>query len=193
MVVQPIDIYRTFILLKVRDMKKYMVISAILVLTVLFSFIPADTWQKYTSQEGHFSVSFPGKPDERTDDSKMDDGTPFKIHLATYSTFDDEVYMVGWIDMTEFYPKDKELKKILENSRDGAVESMKATNVVTKAINLTGSPYIEFTFNSDQFTGKDRIYLINKFQYSLITIFSLSKGIPPAADKFIGTFKQISQ
>ena len=170
-------------------MKKYLSISAILVLTGLFSFVPALTWQKYSSTAGRYSISFPGKPEESTQDDKTEDGTPFKIHFASYSPNDSEVYMAGWIDMTNFYPKDLELKQMLENSRDGATGSMKATKVETTAINLGENPYIEFTFASEEFMGKDRIYLINKFQYSLITIFSLSKGVPPIADKFIGSFK----
>ena len=51
--------------------------------------------------------------------------------------------------------------------------------------------YIEFTFETDDFTGKDRIYLINKFQYSIITIFSKKSGIKPTADKFITSFKSL--
>src|ERR1017187_7360643 len=97
--------------------------------------------------------------------------------------------MAGWIDMTTFFPKDANLKQMLENSRDGAAGSMKATKVTTLSTNLGENPYIEFTFTADDFTGKDRIYLINKFQYSIITIFSLKSGIPATADKFITSFK----
>ena len=69
---------------------------------------------------------------------------------------------------------------MLEDSRDGAVGSMKADTLATTAIQTTGStPYIEFTFRSAEFKGKDRIYIINKHQYSLVTIFSLKVGIPP--------------
>ena len=172
-------------------MKRYLVIPAILVLAGLFSFVPATTWQKYTSTEGRYSISFPGKPEESSDTDKSEDGTPFKIHFATYAPSDSEVFMTGWIDMTKFYPKDGSLKQMLENSRDGATKSMQASKVETTAINLGDKPYIEFTFVSEQFTGKDRIYLINKFQYSIITIFSLSTGIPPVADQFIASFKLI--
>jgi len=164
-------------------------------LAVLFSllsivgFQSGNEWKAYSTLDGHFSISFPGNPEESSQDEKTDAGIPFKIHFATYSPSDNEVYMVGWIDMRNFYPESKTIKEILESSRDGATESMKATNVTTLATVLTGNPYIEFTFEADQAIGKDRIYLINKFQYSIITIFSKETGIRPNADKFIMSFK----
>jgi hypothetical protein len=158
------------------------------VAALIVSFRTADAWQKYTSSDGHFSITFPGKPEESAEDDKTSDGQPFKIHYVTLSPTD-EVYMVGWINMVDFYPADKSMKQILEDSRDGATESMKATDVKTLKTNLTGEPYIEFTFKTDKFKGKDRIYVISKFQYSVITIFSEEKGIGTNADKFIGSFR----
>lgn len=120
---------------------------------------PTKDWQLFSSTEGHFSIKFPGKYDESTQDDKSDNGTTFKIHLATFSPTDDEVYMAGWIDMRNFFPKDVEIKQMLENSRDGATNSMKATTVKTLTTELYDKPYIEFTFEADNFVGKDRIYI----------------------------------
>jgi hypothetical protein len=170
-------------------MRNHLVVIGLIVITGLLGFRAAENWTKYKSAEGRFSIDFPGKPEESTQDDKSDDGTPFKIHFTSYSPNDDEVYMCGWIDMTSFYPKDKELKVMLEDSRDGATGSMKATNVKTLTTYLGDNPYIEFTFEADKLVGKDRIYIINKFQYSVITIFSDKTGIRPGADKFIASFR----
>ena len=170
-------------------MKRYLLVPALFLILGLVSFRIPDNWVKYTSAEGHFSISFPGKPEESVQDDKSDDGTPFQIHLSTYSPTDNYVYMVGWIDMTTFYPKNIELKQMLENSRDGATQSMKATKVETLTTNLGVNPYIEFTFSTNDFVGKDRIYIINKFQYSLITIFSVKTGIKSNVDGFITSFR----
>lgn len=172
-------------------MKKYLLIPVLVIVAGLLSFKPVDNWITYTSAEGRFSILFPSKPEESVEDQKTDDGTPFKMHLATYSPNDDEVYMSGWIDMNGFYPKDVNMKQMLENSRDGATNSMKATKVNTLKTELGEHPYIEFTFSAEGFTGKDRIYIINKFQYSIITIFSEKTGIPSSADKFITSFKHL--
>lgn len=169
-------------------MKKYF-LPLLAVVVILSGFKPGMAWVKYSSVPGHFSIEFPGKPEESSDDDKTDEGKSFKVHFASYSPTDDEVFMAGWIDMREFYPEDKDMKQMLEDSRDGATGSMKATDVKTITTHLGNNPYIEFTFKTDQFVGKDRIYVINKFQYSLITIFSKKKGISPNADKFIGSFR----
>jgi hypothetical protein len=176
-------------------MKKYIIVPvALLFISALVSFKTPGVgaaWVKYTSTEGHFSMNFPGKPEESSQDDKSDNGTAFKIHFASYSPTQNDVYMAGWIDMTGFYPEDKDMKEMLEASRDGATESMKATDIKTITTSLGKEPYIEFTFKTDDFVGKDRIYIINKFQYSIITIFSKKTGLSPNVDKFITSFKHI--
>ena len=169
-------------------MKKYVLLSVLCGLLFLSAFA-AEKWVTYKSAPGHYSILFPCKPDESADDKKTDDGKPFTMHIATCAQSDDEVYMVGWIDMNSFYPKDKSIKDMLEDSRDGAVGAMSATVDKTIKTNLTGNPYIEFTFSSKDFTGKDRIYIINKFQYSVIALYSTKGGMKPASDKFINSYK----
>jgi hypothetical protein len=171
-------------------MRKYS-IAALAGISVLLCAFAAGKWMTYTSAQGHYSIIFPGTPTESVEETKTEDGKPIKMHMASYSPNDNEVYMVGWVDMTEFYPKDKSVKQMLEDSRDGAAGEMKATNVVTTITNLTGNPFIEFIFSNADFVGKDRIYLINKNQYSIISIKSGTQGIPPVADRFISSFKYI--
>ena len=170
-------------------MKKYLLIPAAFVLLALFSFSPAEQWTKYASSDGHFSINFPGKPEESTQDDTTGDGVRFKIHFATYSPSDDIVYMAGWIDFSFMEFKDQTIKDMLEKSKEGALGSMNAKAVSSKIVETGKEPYIEFIFKTDDFTGKDRIYIINKYQYSIITIFSAQKGISPLADKFIASFR----
>ncbi len=172
-------------------MKKYLVIPALVIIAGLFSFVPADKWITYTSKEGRFSIEFPGKPTESTQDDKTADGKDLKLHFANFAPSDDIIYMASWINMTSFYPANKDIKKILEDSRDGAIGNMKARDVVTTATRLGVTPYIEFSFATDDFVGKDRIYMINKHQYSIITLFKGKTTIPADADKFIGSFKPL--
>lgn len=170
-------------------MKKLTVLAIFGVALLSSAFLTPGVWVTYTSVEGHFSMSFPGKPEESVEDEKSDNGNTFKMHLVSYSPSDNEVYMAGWVDLTSFYPDDKPIKEMLENSRDGAAKSMGATDVKNIKTDLGKEPYIEFTFRSKDLVGKDRIYLVHKYQYSIITIFSASKGIPPSADQFIRSFK----
>ena len=171
-------------------MKKLLLLPAAITIVFLLSFIDAGNWTKYTSNEGHFSIDFPGPPTE----SAQEDTTttkPVTIHYITYFPTDTEGYMTDWIDMTKIYPKEKTIKQILEGSRDGAMKSIKATYVTTSTTYLGKDPYIEFSFTSKEFAGKGRVYVINKFQYSVITLFSLNSGISPDANKFIRSFKHL--
>lgn len=170
-------------------MKKYIVLPVIAVALLLSGFKAAETWAIFKSAEGHYSIMFPGKVEESVEDSKTGDGKVFKMHLAMCTPSEDALYMVGWVDMTGFYVNDKPMKQMLEDSRDGAAAQLNATDVTTTATNLNGDPYIEFTFATKEFVGKDRIYIIDKHQYSLITMFTPTKGMGPGADKFITSFK----
>lgn len=174
-------------------MKKYFLlpIAAFISLLSIYGFQLAKDWRLYSSAEGHFSIQFPGTPEETSQDNKTDDGAVFTSHLVTFSPSDDEVYMVGWTDMHGIYPEGKTMEEILEGSRDGAMASMNATNVTTLTTVVTNDPYIDFTFEGDGFVGKDRIYVINKMQYSVITMFATQIGLKPDADKFIGSFSSI--
>lgn len=172
-------------------MKKLLLLPAAIIAVFLVSFRYAGNWTKYTSIEGHFSINFPGQPTESAEDDTSDTKKQFTIHFATYFPNDSEGYMTDWIDMRKIYPEKKTIKQILEDSRDGAVQSINATFVTTTATYLGKDPYIEFSFTSKEFAGKGRIYVINKFQYSIITLFSLNVGISPDADKFIKSFKHL--
>jgi hypothetical protein len=169
-------------------MSRYLNISLLVIATGLMSFIPANAWVKYTSAAGHFSVSFPDKPQESEQDDKNPDGTSAKIHIATYARSNEEVYIVTWFNLGSFFPKDKTMKQMLEESRDGAMNSMKAKKVTTTTTFLGKNPYIEYTFSGEDFIGKERIYLVNKTQYSVIAIYAVKAGLGTDADKFLSSF-----
>jgi len=172
-------------------MKKPVILPVIIVAVLLCSFRYTGSWTKYTSTEGHYSIEFPGKPTESAEEDTSNMSAPLTIHYAIYFPKDTEGYMADWINLANMYPAKKPIKQILQDSRDGALRTIKPTYVNTSAIYLGKNPYIEFSFTSKELAGKGRIYVINKFQYSVITIFSLSAGISPDADRFIQSFKHI--
>ena len=169
-------------------MKKNFLFLIILTAVFINGFSQSSAWHTYTFKDGHFSISFPGKPEESVQYDSSG-ASILKMNMQTYTIGDNTVFMSSWTDMSALSLSDKSIKQLLEDSRDGAVQSLQATNVVTTATVLTGEPYIEFAFSTEEFTGKDRIYFINKVQYSIITIFSAKDGLSPDADKFITSFK----
>jgi hypothetical protein len=154
-----------------------------------FRYLPE--WSKYTSAAGHYTVSFPGKPSETTQMDTSDPHKPVAIHYTTYFPSDSEGYMADWIDMHQDYPAGRSIKYILEHSRDGALKSVGATKATTTATNLGKDPYIEFTFTNKEYTGKGRIYIINKFQYAIISLYSPNGGAAANADTFIRSFRHL--
>ena len=68
------------------------------IIMVFSSFIPANESEKYTSTEGHFSITFPGKPEESTQDEETEENTFYKIHLTTYGPSESEAYMMAFAD-----------------------------------------------------------------------------------------------
>lgn len=172
-------------------MKSINYLVCVLFLLILFSFKYLDIWVDYKSSEGHYSISFPGKPVESLDSNKTHEGKPYAIHYASYSPVHDETYIIGWFDMSSFYPEDKTMSKILEHYQDKACELLKTTIKTTLKINLEGDPFIEFSFSNDNWKGKSRIYVINKYVYTILTLFSTKKEIHDFSDRFIQSFKHI--
>ena len=173
------------------DMNKSVLLLLVSFTMVLVSFAPAETWTKYISKEGHYSIEFPGQPAETKKEDTTGGGKAIVLHYATWFPNDSEGYMADWADLRRNYPENKTIKQILEQSRDGAMRSLGAANVITTAIIETRDPYIAFAFTSTDFTGRGRIYIINKFQYSIITLFSRNAGISKDADRFIRSFKYL--
>jgi hypothetical protein len=150
----------------------------------------AQEGQRYSSSPGRFSITFPGPVEESVDTTRTDAGTIMDVHLITYAPSDEVVYMTSWVDMTDLLGEDAAMKGLLERSRDGSTTAMEATSVNTTALDTSGTrPFIEFTFAATDLVGKERIYMVDKFQYALITLFPTSTGIPPEADTFFASFK----
>jgi len=171
-------------------MKKLLLLPAIMLIVFLVSFMPPDGWSTFTSGLGHYAISFPGNPSEHSENDTTENNVPFAIHTISYSRADTEIYILGWIDMTRFYPNDKNVLQVLDDARKGAVSSLQGTDVNIIKTNLESNPFIEFTFRSHGYTGKERIFIINKFQYSIITL-GPSTGITPDMDRFISSFQHL--
>jgi hypothetical protein len=169
-------------------MKRLFLIPVIALLLPLTGLAQKGTWPVHTSAEGHFSVTFPGTPQESVEyDSSGAEVT--KINLAMYEINDSDVLMLSWVSFAHLDLGQKSVKELLETSRDGALSALGATDIVTTATVLTGDPYIEFTFRSGGMLGKDRVYIIHKMQYSILGIFSSDRGLATYADRYIGSFK----
>ena len=171
-------------------MKKILFIALLGMLMPYLGFTQQSAWTTYSSAPGHFSISFPGTAQESVDYDSSGSSI-LAIHFANYEMGEKGVLMAGWVDFTNTDLHGKTIKTLLEDSRDGALNSMKATDIVTTTTVLTGEPYIEFTFKTDGFVGKERIYVINKIQYSVIALFTTASDLGVYADKFLHSYKHL--
>jgi hypothetical protein len=150
----------------------------------------SSNWYTYKSDKGHYTLYFPGKPSESEQDIPGD-AAGLKIHLATYAEGEDVVFMSSWTNLANTAATEKTTQQALEDSRDGAIESMKATDVKTSETVTTGDPYIDFTFSLGTSAGRMRIYFVNGVQYSLIVLCPEATKSDQRIDKFIRSYKHI--
>ena len=171
-------------------MRKLLFIALIAMLMPSLGFGQGEAWTTYSSTPGHFSVSFPGTPQESVE---YDSSGPsiLAIHLINYEVGERGILMAGWTDFSKTNLGGKTVKAILEDSRYGAMGSMKATNIVTTTTVLTGEAYIEFTFKTEGYVGKERIYYVGNIQYSVITLFTTAADLDAYADRFLHSYRHI--
>ena len=166
---------------KLYMIKRVWLLCVVSISLLLVSFKTTDEWLIITSTMGHYAISFPGYPTEKTRGNN-------DVHILSYSPTDSEVLILAWTDMHKYYPANKKISELLEDAMDGAITSMDATDVKTTNLVLNANPYIEFTFNTPHITGKERIYIINKFQYSVMALGAPASGITQGMEHFLTTF-----
>lgn len=142
---------------------------------------------KYTSQDGKFSILFPGEPTVSTEKVETEIGT---IDMSTfiYEKSSQEAYMVSYADYPAEMIKDVDQMEMLASSRNGVLENIGASVVEEKDITLDGHKGIYFKANSVS------LYLIYKMVMVNNRIFQVAimkEGGYPSdseADSFIGSF-----
>ena len=142
-------------------------------------------WSKFTSDEGHFSVLLPSKPEE-TKDTKDSPIGPYTVHLFT-SKSASEIFLVGWVDYDPKFHFDDQ--KEMEANRDNLVQSLKAKVLDTKQIKLDDYAGIEFTAENEQVAIRSRVYIVGRRPYQLIAVHF--KPTPESADvdRFFSSFE----
>ncbi|MDQ3179973.1 MAG: hypothetical protein M3Q33_05570 [Acidobacteriota bacterium] len=151
-------------------------------------------WQKFTSQEGQFSVSFPGKPELEQQINRTSIGNPTSY---IYTVAEDSGNVVYGIVAQTSYPDwnlqdDSEIRnfQILQNN-------FASGNVAN--ISVSGRPGVEWTTQTpngfpDGWFQYGRAYrdMRTRRLYALVvTVRGLdrTKKFAKNADKFIGSFK----
>ncbi|HEY6186988.1 MAG TPA: hypothetical protein VIW80_04855 [Pyrinomonadaceae bacterium] len=158
-----------------------------------------QAWKEYSSTEGRFSISFPGKPSQET---KVLEGSDAQVKLNIYRLKTLAEYSVMHAD----YPipmNDPAVAKLaLDEGAKGAVASINSELLEINEITLDGNPG---RFLKERMTGGEilwvRIFLVGQRMYQIAVTTPREEGLPAqtvnvyktAADKFLNSFKLLKE
>jgi hypothetical protein len=154
---------------------------------------PKLDWQTFTSDEGGFSVLFPGQPAQAT---QVMTGSNGDSELITYNwQAGPTLYTVGYSDYSAADLKNLDPNDILDVALDGAVKNVKGKVLVKQEITLEQYPgrdvTIEFPDRPDYAGGgivRLKLYLVNQRIYEVMTISVKADLLADAHKKFINSF-----
>lgn len=115
---------------------------------------------KYAPSDGSYSIKFPGKPTESTQNVQTPIG-PIKVLLASYSANQGKRAYFSSSTRYKINPKQYNVEKGLDGARDGIVKSANATISNETKIKYKGASGRQFFLTMQQGKAKVRIYVVN--------------------------------
>jgi|GEM_PF-1351105 len=147
----------------------------------------------FTSEEGYFSISFPGMPTESSQEISTELG-PITIFLYTYE-YRNGVYLASYLDYPGEIIEQSDPYDILDAAQSGAVGNVNGQLISSKDIDIATYPGKEIVFNipkSERMPpggiGKARFYLVDNRLYQIMSIQGGSK-LSAATNQFLDSFE----
>lgn len=121
-------------------------------------------WNKFNSQEGEFSVLFPGQPKEGVENAYLK-----VLHTVVYEEDKRIAYMVFYSDVGKQLLKDG-ADKFYDNARSGIIATSGNILLSEKAITLgeISGREMEVKVNNDEYFSVVRVFLSNDRLYQVI-------------------------
>lgn len=133
-------------------------------------------WQKFSSDEGRFTVLLPGTPSEESQTDKTEDGIPYQEHYFSV-TQPNAVYFVTYSDIAGEEVNQVDPDAVLKAATEGLL-SDGGKLVSNHEISLSGYPGREIQYRDSQGNlGNTRIFLVGGRLYQLVAIASNSDDI----------------
>ncbi|MCP4440608.1 MAG: hypothetical protein GY810_16810 [Aureispira sp.] len=148
--------------------------------------------EPYTSEEGNFSILFPGTPEKTTETTPTEVG-PIDITMYLYEAGPTLAYLVGYSDYPEEIIKNGDVNEMLKGAQEGVVGNIQGEIVEDKNILLDDKHSGKyFTAKSTQFNVVYELYLVNNRLYQVGVMSTQSLDNDPVAKEFVGSFKLLS-
>ena len=146
---------------------------------------PSNTWARFTSEDGRFSVLMPGTPKESNDTVPSEHG-PYTTHMFILRN-ETNVFVVGWGDYDPSF--NFNLQTELEANRDNFVKGIKGTLVESRALKIDGYKAIEFTAETTTRVFRSRVYMVGRRPYQIIVGSPKGAEDSNSVSKFLDSFK----
>ena len=147
----------------------------------------------FTSEEGYFSISFPGKPTESSQEISTAIGS-ITIFMYTYETRNG-VYLASYLDYPTEVTEQLDPHDLLNEAQSGAVGNVKGQLISSTDIDIATYPGREIVFNIPKSgrmpsagIGKARFCLVDNRLYQILSIQGGSK-LSAATDQFLDSFE----
>ncbi len=153
-------------------------------------------WKEFSSEQGAFSVLFPGKPERQKETVETDLG---QIELTMFITEIEQgaVFFVSYSDYPGHVVEQSEPYAILENSRDSTIRSQQGQLRQSYKLTLAGNPGLEYLADTRIEDRKAliwaRCYLRKNRLFQILTM-ALTSGETPSEhhdemDRFLQSFR----
>jgi hypothetical protein len=139
-----------------------------------------DDFQPFTSKDGGFTVSLPGKPEQSTSTTTTELGDVELHQFLARRPNDKETYVLIYCDLPAEMVKDADPEKLLDRSRDGGVASIHGKVAKEDKVKLDGNPGRGLEVDALGGTRLWRLYLVGGRLYQLL---ATSDGGRPSADR----------
>ncbi len=143
---------------------------------------------EYTSDEGRFSVSMPGKPGKKTQSVSTGVGS-IEMHMVTVEKTT-TAYMVVYSDYPVEIIKHSDPDDLLEAAKKGAMQNIDGKITQEELISYGDDPGIELSFSAEGGKGKGQalIVLSGNRLYQVIAIGSNLLYPEKTIKKFLDSF-----
>ncbi len=150
---------------------------------------PGDSWVRFESRVGQFTILLPQMPAEKIDIVQTDVG-PYTSHLFN-AKLNRTVFVVGWVDYDRKFKFGAQSE--LNANRDNFIKGIKGKLVSSNNTTFDGYRSLEFTAETSDTVYKSRVFIVGRRPYQLIT--ETSKGIDDSANitRFFESFKITQQ
>jgi hypothetical protein len=148
-----------------------------------------EKWQTFTSKEGRFSVSLPGKPMEKTEQVSAPGGTKKELHTFTLASASDQIYHLNYNDYPkEVVKEDKNKEAAFDTLRKAFGGKVLSEKKITVGKNKAPGRELLIELPKKNFY-RARVFFIGNRLFQVVAMGSEEFARGKKADQFLDSFK----